>query len=218
MKKIIVILILAISLGSIQNNTFATDPFENIITAGMNCVIIQHDVADHDQWKTAFEKDAKRRDKAGLHEMLVLQEETNSNFVTVVLGISDLASANAFFGDPTTSELMGAAGVTSKPDFTYFKVDNSRIAKGNSIMLIKHDVATYNQWKQSFDAHESVRQSYNIKVMAVGNELDHHSKIVAILCSESPVNFSDFFEKSDVHESMKDAGVTSEPVSYILKK
>lgn len=218
MKKIIVLLTLAISLVSIQNNTFATDPFEDIITAGMNCVIIQHDVADYNQWKTAFDKDAKRRDKAGLKEMLVLQEEANSNFVTVVLGISDLTSANTFFSDPTTAEVMGSAGVTSKPDFTFFNIDNSGIAKGNSIMLIKHEVAAYDQWKQSFDAHESVRQSFNIKVMAVGNELDHPSKIVAILCSESPGNFSDFFEKSDVQESMKDAGVTSEPVSYILKK
>lgn len=192
--------------------------YEHSITAGTTYVIVQHDVADFDRWKTGYDEDIQRRKKSGLQEILVLKGDPNANSVSVVFGISDLEKARIFFSDPQLAEKMGEAGVISVPQFTYFNVANSSLTEGSSYMIITHKVADYDKWKEGFDNHELARLKYHIKVTAVGTSLDDPTHIVAILNSENARNFIDFMEKSDLKEAMQKSGVISEPVSYILRK
>lgn len=219
MNKSILLFSMALFISAI---CFSSDDnaqtYENSITAGTTYVIVQHDVADFDKWKTGYDEDAQRRKKTGLQEILVLKGDPNANSVSVVFGISDLEKARAFFSDPQLAEKMGEAGVISAPQFTYFNVANSSLTNGNSYMIISHKVADFDKWKEGFDDHESERLKYHIKVTAVGTSVDDPTQIVAIFNTDQAVNFVDFMEKSDLKEAMQNSGVISEPVSYILRK
>lgn len=219
MKNLINLLSLTVLFGVLQGSAQADDFYlTDHIRGGMTCVIVQHEVADFGKWEAAYKADAKRRKKAGITEMFVLRGDTNSNLVTVVFGLNNVTSSKAFFNDPETAQLMGAAGVTSKPVFTYFKVSNSGVEKNSSFMIIQHKVEQYDKWKKAFDQHESTRSSYNIDLVAVGRDLDDPANVVAIFNSNQASNFSDFLKKSDLKEAMEDAGVASEPIISTYKQ
>jgi hypothetical protein len=187
------------------------------IKEGMNCVIVQHEVADFNKWEAAFKADANRRKKAGISDLYLFRGDSDTHSITAVFELNDITAAKAFFNDPATGRIMGAAGVTSKPVFTYFKVANSGVDKYPDVMIIRHKVADYDKWKKIFDEHESVRATYKIGLIAVGKDLDNSGYIVVIFNSPQASDFTDFLEKSDLKEVMKDAGVISQPVVDMLK-
>ena len=140
----------------------------------------------------------------------------DSNYVTVVFELSEAKKAQDFFADPHSAELMQAAGVTSKPNFTYFNVNNSGIPKGESFLIVRHTVKDYDYWKQEFDKHKSVRSAYNLSLTALGKDLGNPLNVVAIFNSDNTNSIKSFLEKSNLKEAMKDAGITGEPIQEIL--
>jgi len=203
-----------LSVFGIQSG-FSQFSYADHILGGMTCVIVQHQVADFDTWYDAYKKDEERREKVGIIEKLVLRGVEESNYISVVFELLKPDAAKGFFEDPHTAELMQKAGVTSKPDFTYFKVNNSGIPTGKSFLIVKHTVKDYRYWKQEFDKHQDVRSDYKITLTAVGQELENPLNVVAILNNSSADNIKLFLEKSNLKEAMKDAGVTSEPIQEI---
>lgn len=207
---------ITISYSQTSHNVSENFSFKDHILGGMTCVLVQHNVADFDTWKTAFKKDAERRKKAGIAEKLILRGAADPNFITVVFELENVKTGKDFFTDPKTADLMGAAGVTSKPAFTYFEVSNSGIPTGESFLIIQHTVKDYNQWKKAFDNHQKVRSEYKLSLTALGKDLDNRSNVVAIFNAENTNAITSFLEKSNLKEAMKSAGLTSEPVSQIM--
>lgn len=218
--EIVLTLILTVSsfLTNAQNkdNSSANPSFANHIVGGMTCAIVQHNVSDFEAWKIAYKADEKRRKKSGVLEKLVLRGAEDANQVTVVFELEDVKKGKAFFADPLSAELMGAAGVTSKPTITYFEVSNSGIPKGEAFLLVRHSVADYDVWKKAFDQHQITRSTYKISLTALGTGLENETNVVAIFNSNTTNDIISFLEKSDLKEAMKDAGVTSEPIQEIV--
>ncbi len=209
-------LILTITMSYSQNSKKSSFTMADQILGGMTCVIVQHSVADFDNWKSFYEKDEKRRKKAGITEKLLLRGASDSNYITVVFELEHVKKARNFFEDPNTPKLMASAGVTSKPIFTYFKVKNSGISTAKSFLIIQHTVKNYDDWKKEFDKHQKVRSDYKISLTALGKDLDNPLNVVAIFNTDNTDNITSFLEKSDLKEVMKNAGITSEPVSQIM--
>jgi len=182
----------------------------------MTCVIVQHQVSNFDIWEKAYKKDKKRRVQAGVSEKLLLRDAGDPNSITVVFSLKNEEKARAFFMDTNTADLMKNAGVTSPPNFTYFQVSNSGIAKGESFLIVQHTVQDFDVWKKAFDKHSTVRDEYHLSLIALGKDIDNPKNIVTIMSSTDTSNISNFLEKSDIEESMKNAGVTSEPKINIL--
>ncbi|TVZ26909.1 hypothetical protein JM83_1908 [Gillisia sp. Hel_I_86] len=218
--KLALTLILALSVTMSYSQTSQNEAenfsFTYHILGGMTCVLVQHNVADFGIWKTAYKKDAERRKKAGIVEKLILRGASDPNFITVVFELENVKTGKDFFTDPKTAELMGAAGVTSKPTFTYFKVSNSGIPTGDAFLIIQHTVKDYKQWKKAFDNHQNVRSEYKISLTALGKDLDNRLNVVAIFNAEDTNDITSFLEKSNLKEAMKNAAITSEPVSQIM--
>jgi hypothetical protein len=216
MKNLTQKLALALLLVFSIQNSYSQSSYSDHILGGMTCVIVQHSVADFDIWETAYKKDIARREESGIHEKLVLRGEDDPNYVTVVFELSDVKKAQDFFADPHSAKLMQAAGVTTKPNFTYFKVNNSRIPKGSSFLIVRHTVKDYAFWKKAFDKHQNVRLEYNLYLTALGTDLENPLNVVAIFNSADADNIKSFLEKSNLKEAMKDAGITSEPIQEIM--
>tara|TARA_R110000744_G_C19368912_1_gene562239 strand:+ start:5304 stop:5993 length:690 start_codon:yes stop_codon:yes gene_type:complete len=218
--KLVLTLTLALSIMMSYSQTQRNQPddfsFSDHILGGMTCVMVQHNIKDFDTWETAYKKDSERRKKAGIIEKHILRGASDPNFITVVFEFKNMKTGKDFFTDPRTAELMGAAGVTSKPTFTYFKVSNSGIPTGDSFLIIRHTVKDYKHWKKAFDNHQKVRVEYKISLTALGKELDNPLNIVAIFNAENTNDITSFLEKSNLKEAMKSAGITSEPVSQIM--
>lgn len=207
---------ITLSISKNKNHTETTFSYVDQILGGMNCVIIQHSIADFDTWNTAYKKDKKRRKKSGIKEKLLLRGADDPNFITVVFELNNIESAQTFFADPHSAELMEAAGVISKPSFRYFKVGSSGIPEGDYFLLVQHTVKDYNFWKQEFDKHKNVRSEYHMSLTALGKDLENPLNVVAIFNSIKLDNITSFLEKSDLKEAMKHAGITSAPTQDIM--
>lgn len=219
MKKIYLTICLIGSITLLQsNNSKEQINYEEQITGGMTCVLIQHDIQDFNPWKKAYDSDAERRTKAGMNEMLVCDNGGDKKSISVILGIESVEESEAFFGDPETGKLMGEAGAVGPPSFIYFNVKESSVPNGHSYMIIHHKVEDYNTWKKAFDAHQKERAKYGIDVVALGTIVGDDNHVIAVMNSASSKNFINFLEKSDLKEAMKEAGLASEPVTSILSE
>lgn len=217
MKKIYLAIFLIGVITSLQsNNSKKQVNYEDQITGGMTCVLIQHDVQDFPTWKKAYDSDEDRRVKADMKEMLVCSELNNKNAISVILGIESVEKSENFFNDPETGKLMGEAGAVGPPSFVYFNVKESSVPTGHSYMIIHHKVENYDTWKKAFDDHQKVRKSYGIEVVALGSMVNDENHIIAVMNTDKSENFIQFLEESDLKEVMKNAGLASEPVTSIL--
>ncbi|TXN23757.1 MULTISPECIES: antibiotic biosynthesis monooxygenase [Methylobacterium] len=84
----------------------------------MTFVLIIHDVADYDAWKTVFDEAAALRRDAGEISYRVLSDDTDPNRVVHFSRWRSLAEARAFFSFERLVEIRERAGVAS-PDFLY---------------------------------------------------------------------------------------------------
>ncbi|PCJ90970.1 MAG: hypothetical protein COA50_16885 [Flavobacteriaceae bacterium] len=210
---IILTLLLSIPMSYSQQTKMASS---SEIGEGSINVLVQHNVANYATWKMAYKKDMKRRTKAGIREKLLLRDINNANYITVVFEIENLEIAKVFFLDPYSAKLMEAAGVTSKPNFLYFKTSKATAPIGTSMLFVQHTVKDYDYWKREFDKHHNVRSKYNIALTTLGVNIENPLNVVALFSSVSPDNILDFLNKSDLKEAMKNAGITSKPIQEVL--
>jgi hypothetical protein len=85
-------------------------------------VMVTHKVKDYDAWKAAFDSHKQARMDAGLTDRAVGRGFDDKNMVTVVLAVSDVKKAKAFFGSKETKERMASAGMEGAPTVHYYTV------------------------------------------------------------------------------------------------
>lgn len=78
-------------------------------------VIVQHHVADYDRWFSVYSEhgDVRRLHGGTGHE--VNRSAADPNELVIVNRFATLAGAQSFATDPSLPEVMGRAGVDSKP-------------------------------------------------------------------------------------------------------
>jgi hypothetical protein len=77
-------------------------------------MFMQHPVADYDAWRPVFDRDAPRRESAGLTDVRVLRDADDPQSVWLVAD-GDPARMQEMLGDPELGAAMQAAGVTGPP-------------------------------------------------------------------------------------------------------
>jgi hypothetical protein len=87
----------------------------------MAFVILSHPVADFNHWKTVYDQDAERRSGAGLKEVTVGQDSTDSNMVYMIYETSNTDVIQQMLSDPNLAEAMKEAGVTGPPKVVILK-------------------------------------------------------------------------------------------------
>jgi hypothetical protein len=78
-------------------------------------VIVQHHVEDYDRWLPVFTEHGEVRRQHGGTGHTVNRGAADPNDLVIVNEFSTLAGAQAFASDPTLPEIMGRAGIDSKP-------------------------------------------------------------------------------------------------------
>jgi heme-degrading monooxygenase HmoA len=86
----------------------------------MPYVLIIHEVADYQKWKTVFDDAAQIRKAAGEISYQLLKYDTDANNIVHFSRWSSLANARQFFESPELVEIRAKAGVKA-PNFIYLE-------------------------------------------------------------------------------------------------
>ncbi|PCH93659.1 MAG: hypothetical protein COB85_06590 [Bacteroidetes bacterium] len=96
--------------------------FQPVGTDANYRVSVTHEVADFDKWRVLFDADNERRESAGVFLTGLGSSEDNPAEVFMMFATSDIEKAKTIFNDPELKEKMQEAGVTSAPEFNYWKM------------------------------------------------------------------------------------------------
>lgn len=83
-------------------------------------------------------------------------------------------------------------------------------------VLIKHDVADYDEWKPYFDEHASTREEHGELGYQLFHASDDSNEIVILFEWDSAENAWEFLEESDLRDVMEEAGVVGDPEIHVL--
>lgn len=83
---------------------------------------VSHHVKNYDVWLKAYDSDAASRSSNGLIERGIARNLYDSNTVSVLFEVSDMAKAKARMASPDLKKVMTDAGVDSPPSVRWYKL------------------------------------------------------------------------------------------------
>jgi len=181
----------------------------------MVTLVVFHNVADYDVWKSVFDEHESVRRAYGELEHRVYRSVDYPNRVVVHNDFADEGAARAFMADPTLPEVMERAGVTDEPWLGVIeRVDQKRYAEGTVgvTLAVHHRVGDYEEWKRVFDEHESVRRDHGQLEHRIYHPLGDPLQLVVHNDFPTVEAAESFGADPSLPEAMARAGVEGEPV------
>jgi hypothetical protein len=86
------------------------------------------------------------------------------------------------------------------------------------MMIIRHKVRDYGQWRPIFDGHEEMQKAAGLSNPRVYHSADSNkSEIVVVFDTKDTKMAKDFAASDDLKEAMTEAGVVDKPTIYFLE-
>jgi hypothetical protein len=86
------------------------------------------------------------------------------------------------------------------------------------MMIIRHKVRDYGQWRPSFDGHAEMQKAAGLSNPRVYHSADSNkSEIVIVFDTKDTKMAKDFAASDDLKEAMMEAGVVDTPTIYFLE-
>jgi hypothetical protein len=176
-------------------------------------VLVQHQVADYDTWKAAFDQDEGARREAGIVGHHINRAEDDPNLVSIYLALTDLDQAKAFAADDRLRDFMQSAGVTSAPEMTWMTPVREAVVWDRELpaFILSHRVADFDAWLAGYNGADELRRSRGIVGHAANRSLDDPSVAMVYHQAESFEALRTFLGDADLAAAMKEFGVVSEP-------
>jgi quinol monooxygenase YgiN len=176
-------------------------------------VIINHTVADFDQWKTHFDADEGERKAAGMLGHHINRGHDTPTDLSIYLAITDVAKAQAFATSPRLQAFMAGAGVTSAPRAAFMTPVHEHIIWDRSLpgMMVTHTVADFDKWFDGYKGVAAVREAGGIIGEAVNRSIDTPNEVVVYHQAESHDTLTAFASSPELKAAMQQLGVTSAP-------
>jgi len=123
-------------------------------------LVISHTVKDYDKWRPAFDTDATARKTGGMEDMVVGRGIDNSNNIIIAMKVSDVQKARDFVADPRLKDVMGKAGVTSKPGIEFFRaIRYNPDSKEKQWVVVTHRVKDFDAWVKVYDGEGTAQRA-----------------------------------------------------------
>src|SRR5262245_16787588 len=86
------------------------------------------------------------------------------------------------------------------------------------MMIIRHKVRDYGQWRPLFDAHAAKQKAAGLSNPRVYHSADSNkSEIVVVFDTEDTRKAKEFADSTDLKNTMANAGVLDTPTIYFLE-
>jgi hypothetical protein len=182
-----------------------------------NFLTVIHECKDFLVWKKAYDADAPRRAAAGLTEIHVLREHDNSNLVALMLGVSDVARAEAFTRSPDLAATMKAAGILGAPTMRFRHGEYSR-KSANNYATMTLNVRAYETALQAYAMDAADRKKAGLTDLAVLQLRSDPNNIVILWAVDDVARATAFFDSPALAAHMvKNAGVVGKPERHFWK-
>jgi hypothetical protein len=175
---------------------------------------ISHTVKDYSKWRPFFDADSVNRKASGMENIVVGRGMDNANNILIALKVADVAKAKAFSTDPKLKEVMGKAGVVSKPDVELFHVLRFNAdSKEKQWVLVTHKVKDFDAWLKVFDAEgTATRATYGLTDVVLARGIDDPSIVHLVFDITDLAKAKARISDPALKKLMTDAGVTGAPV------
>lgn len=113
---------------------------------------INHSVKDYAKWRPVFDADSVARKENGMNLIVVGRGEENTNKIYMAFMVSDVQKAKDFATNPKLKEVMGKAGVVSKPEIGFYHALRFNAeSKEKQWVIISHKVKDFDAWLKVYD-------------------------------------------------------------------
>jgi len=85
------------------------------------------------------------------------------------------------------------------------------------MLIIRHKVKDYSEWRPVFDRHANARRSAGLSNPRVFRSSDDPNEVVILLDTEDTKSAKDFAASSDLQQSMANSGVIASPTVHFLE-
>jgi hypothetical protein len=170
-------------------------------------------VKDYIKWMSIFNTDSVARKANGMNLIVVGRSLEKKNDLVVVLKISDVKKAKAFFADPRLKPLMEKAGVISMPTSEYFHVIRfDPNGKEKQWVTITHKVKNFDAWVKVFDAEgPATRATYGLADVVLARGIDDPNLVHIVFDIKDMAKAKARIGDPAFQKLMMDAGVEGAP-------
>jgi len=176
-------------------------------------VVRSSTVKDYTKWRSIFDTDSTARKASGMELIVVGRGIEKNNDLVVVLKVSDVPKAKAFFADPNLKPKMEKAGVISKPNSEFFHVIRfNPDSKEKQWVTITHLVKDFDAWLKVFDGEgTATRATYGLVDVALARGVDNPNLVHIVFDIKDMVKAKNRMSDPALKKLMTDAGVEGEP-------
>jgi hypothetical protein len=97
-------------------------------------------------------------------------------------------------------------------------LSGKQMEEAMGMMIIRHKVRDYGQWRPIFDAHAEMQKAAGLSNPRVYHSADSNkSEIVVVFDTKDTKMAKDFAASVDLKEAMTEAGVVDMPTIYFLE-
>lgn len=183
-------------------------------------IVIKHKVADYEKWRMGYDAHDSVRKAYGITHFVVGRGIDNPNMIVIIDKFSDVQKAKDFSMLPNLKDAMKKAGVTGKPEFSYYDVirnDTTKIDQKDRLM-VTHKVKDFDAWLKVYDAEGTAkRMEEGFIDRGLARSIDDPN-IVAIVFAVTDMKKAKASITSEAKKKlMKDAGVVGAPEMFFYK-
>jgi len=186
--------------------------------ASFKVIMVQHQVANFDVWKSAYMAHDSIRQASGISHFQIGRNTDDSNSLIVIDKISDVQKAKDFGSSPGLKEIMQKAGVIGAPTISYADVvrnDTSKIEYKDRVM-IAHRVKDYDVWLKAYDGEGmNTRMDNGLMDRGIARGVDDPNMVYIVFAITDMAKAKARINSEALKKIMTDAGVENAPqISY----
>ncbi|MFV5691971.1 hypothetical protein ACM55K_08105 [Flavobacterium sp. LT1R49] len=228
--KPVLILVFTVTFLSCKNNkTEKTEPEEAkamdttsavAVFEPFKVIVIKHKVADYEKWRKGYDAHDSMRMAYGITHHIVGRGIDDANMIVVINKFNDVQKAKDFSVLPNLKDVMKKAGVTGKPEFSYYDVirnDSTKIDQKDRLM-VSHRVKDFDAWLKVYDAEGTAkRMEEGLIDRGMARSIDDPN-MVALVFAVTDIKKAKASMTSEAKKKlMMDAGVEGAPQMFFYK-
>ncbi|MFV8325368.1 hypothetical protein [Flavobacterium sp. ZS1P14] len=228
--KPVLILVFTVAFLSCKNNkTEKTEPEEAkamdttsavAVFEPFKVIVIKHKVADYDKWRKGYDAHDSMRKAYGITHFIVGRGIDDANMIVVINKFNDVQKAKDFSALPDLKDAMKKAGVTGKPEFSYYDVirnDSTKIDQKDRLM-VTHRVKDFDAWLKVYDAEGTdKRMDEGLIDRGMARSIDDPNMVALVFAITDMKKAKASMTSEAKKKLMMDAGVEGAPQMFFYK-